>query len=91
MCCATVADLAEHSLDWRSTSAAWLQEELVVAFRQDFLAAVEPQHLAASWDVRHAAPRRFGAHSAYATTGEGTESPAAGKDAEHASPHGPSS
>ena len=58
-----------------------MQDELVVAFRQNFLEATRPLFLPEAWDVNHAAPRAFGEHSVYAAHEAGSnESVHAGTD-----------
>ena len=43
--------------------------ELCARFRRGFVAALRPRHLPPGWQVEHAAPREFGAHSVYAAHG----------------------
>lgn len=40
-------------------------DELCARFRRGFVAALQPRHLPPGWQVEHAAPREFGAHSVY--------------------------
>ena len=48
-------------------------------FRETFVAAVQPRHLPANWDVHHAVLRGFGQHSVHsAAAGTGVAEPGGG-------------